>query len=52
MSVKFECPNCREPLQASEGVIGEQEECPECHTLITIPGETVNVGVKVPVDKE
>jgi hypothetical protein len=37
MIIKFECPNCTQPIEAPDEMIGMDVECPGC-------GKTINVG--------
>jgi DNA-directed RNA polymerase subunit RPC12/RpoP len=35
--ISFECPNCKQHLDADEDMAGEAIECPSCNQQITIP---------------
>ena len=37
MDIKFNCPQCRQPLEAPSDMGGEQTTCPKCNNIITIP---------------
>ncbi len=37
MDVMFNCPNCRQELEADAALAGTQIQCPACSHLITIP---------------
>ena len=37
MDIKFNCPNCHQPLEAPVDMGNEQTTCPKCSTGITIP---------------
>jgi len=35
--LKFNCPHCKQPLETSEGMVGQTIECPFCNASIELP---------------
>jgi biopolymer transport protein ExbD len=44
MSVEFLCPECGHELKADERSSGRRARCPDCGTLLIIPGPTADAG--------
>lgn len=36
MTTTYRCPECQARLEAEEGAVGREIECPECHTPVTL----------------
>lgn len=39
MTIRFECEECGEPLQADVSLRGETEACPNCGNTIRVPAD-------------
>jgi DNA-directed RNA polymerase subunit RPC12/RpoP len=37
MSFVFDCPKCKEKIQAEKEMVGKQGNCPKCKERITVP---------------
>jgi Zn finger protein HypA/HybF involved in hydrogenase expression len=37
MDIRFECPQCKQPIKIDESAAGLQINCPGCQTALTIP---------------
>lgn len=35
--LKFSCPHCKQPIETSEGMVGQAIECPFCNASIELP---------------
>lgn len=38
MAIQFRCPQCNKLLQTRDDAAGKQAKCPDCGTLVTVPG--------------
>lgn len=38
MPIEFRCTRCNKLLRTAESAVGKQAKCPECGTIVTVPG--------------
>jgi len=44
---KFNCPQCQQPLEAPEIMIGTRINCPSCQTSITVPDSRFEISTPI-----